>query len=122
MQEPTQLDRIEAQNKEILAQLALVLEKSGKRKRATVIDADFRARMVAEFEVLGDQKAVDHQIDLAVAHKGYDKYTDKQMYVKNWLKNTVTFNAERPGPLKPNIRSYQDRSKYEADYQRRWGG
>ena len=103
-----QLQRIEDKLDQLLA-------KNGKKKRATVIDVEFRERMVDEFSVLGGQMEVDHQIDMAMAHQGAAKYTDHQLYVKNWLKNSVKFQIERqPQPLAQASGARDDTAKYEA--------
>lgn len=112
-----QLDRIEAK-------LDSLLEIYAKKKRTTVVTAEFRQKMVDEFSVLGDQMEVDHQIDLALAHKSVKNYTDLQLYVKNWLKRAVEFKGWHD-PLSANakrnaINDETDRSKYERDYEERW--
>jgi hypothetical protein len=113
-----QLDRIEEK-------LDLLLEKTGKRKRITVIDAEFRTRMVEDYSVLGDQMAVDHQIDLALAHKTAEKYNDKQRYVINWLKNAVDYQTDRqpqsPGLMyvRDQIKAHLDRTKFDSDFETR---
>ncbi len=101
----------------INTKLDQLLEKKGKKK-GTVIDVEFRERMLDEFgDALGGQMNVDHQIDLACAHESHTKYPGKQMHVKNWLMNAVRFEEERPR----KVVQASDGSKYDKDYQRRWG-
>ena len=114
-----QLDRMEERDIRIEQKLNLLLEKTGKIKRVTVIDADFRARMTEEFgDLLGGQKEVDHQIDLGMAHKSHANYPGKQMNIKNWLKSAVEYRqATQPAQV---ARNSGTRDKYLKDYARRW--
>jgi hypothetical protein len=80
-------------------------EKSVKEKRVTEIDEPFRQAMRDRF---GSQLSdVEERIDEALGHKNANKWTDKQAYVRGWLRR----DAERkPGyrPAPPSDNDYDE--------------
>jgi len=91
-----------------------------RRRRVTEVDTEFRVRMVAEFMgQLGGASEVDHEVDLALAHKASEKYHDLQTYVRNWLKKAVErhdqllYQAARAPASTPE----QDLERHRAGYE-----
>jgi len=71
--------------------------------------------MVAEFMgQLGGASEVDHEVDLALAHKASEKYHDLQTYVRNWLKKAVEYQAARAPASTPA----QDQERHRAGYEK----
>ena len=74
------------------------------------VDEEFRGKMRQKYQAaLGDQ--VDFQIDLALAHKAAKNYSHPQLYVQNWLNQTVkrdrkgaTNGIPETNPLSPNYK------------------
>jgi hypothetical protein len=88
------------------------------KKRVRLVDDAFRERMAVEFGPrLGSVDEVNDEIDVALAHTAATKYTDHQVYVRNWLKRAAAWHAEdvlgrgwRGGKREqPGVNGYDDR-------------
>ena len=131
MSESEQLQRIEDKldailnllvNGELPQKLDLVKKDTKTKsspKRVTEITEEFRADMLDEFDA-DLREDVLHQIDLALAHKASTKYHDKKTYVRNWLRKAVEYKKQARGsPEGLEARRDANRSKFDADYERR---
>jgi hypothetical protein len=83
-----------------------------RQKRVTEVDTIFRLKMESEFNDVRKEE-VNHQIDLAMAHKASTKYHDKQTYVRNWLKKAVAYQAAHATPVS------RGQDAYDRDFERR---
>ncbi len=75
--------------------------------RKTVLDADYQDQLIEEFaERLGSRDRVEEEIAAAQGHKSWERWNDKQRYVRNWL--TRAAGGPSPGGSAARSRRVQE--------------
>jgi len=91
-------------------------ESEGKpKKKITLIDEAFILKMHERWDEKLSATEVDDQIELAQAHKSFDKWNGKQVYVNNWLKRqaegATNGKSKQPLAFDNRIDKYREAAK-----------
>ena len=91
-------------------------ESEGKpKKKITLIDEAFILKMHDRWDEKLSATEVDDQIELAQAHKSFDKWNGKQVYVNNWLKRqaegATNGKSKQPLAFDNRIDKYREAAK-----------
>lgn len=74
-------------------------KKTTKRAGVVLVDDKARERLITEFSGKLGTGEIESQIDLALAHRAADNYSNKVIYVRRWLQREVDAgSAKRAAP------------------------